>query len=350
MSRKRISLIIFLGICISLFLISSTLYYISASKAKETIREIGVFTGKEEARYNYLARLKPNTIYNVTIIKNSENVYTRLLQNISVNFRYSSSFDTPGNITIDYYYIIELVSSGKWVKTIYRGPKNNLTSYGQDASISMEIEIDPREYFAIAKEISMETGTAQGKIILRILPVINLEFTDENANKLKNNMEPMFQVTFAKDSEKGEITIFEGFRYERETPVYKKTVETNDRANRYALLYISFMVFSLGGVFSTGYLYKKSFGLPRITRKFGASHLEKIFRENEDLIVKSKDNLNALGRASKLIRVASISDMVRVSEILDKPIMYYAGFNEHIFAIVDGEVVYQYVLESGEQD
>ena len=352
MSNRKTIITICLAIFLAIFSISTSLYYINTFRSSENIRKIYIFSGVEKADYQYTANLIPNNIYNKTQIVDDEFVYTRLVKNISIDFNYNASFDKIGNISVEYSYYINLISPNKWTKVVYESKVSKLDINGSYINIPMHFNIEPDKYFSMVKEIVSETGASYGKILIKIVPSIKLSFVDNELNTLKDVMIPKFQMTFTRNTEKGDIISFDGFKYGKKIPVYRNVVESNGENPAYIYLNLGAMIFSLGGVISTGYFYSRSFGISLFRRKRSLlASIHRFIKENEDIIIKTDDNISPINGEYTIVSLLSKDDLIRLSEILDKPVMYFNNNDgKHVFTILEENILYQYIAEVKGED
>ncbi len=348
MNKKRVYILLTI-VFLTLIIASSSIYYKYTSIPKSTTVKIYLFSGDENAEYNYTAYLKPNNIYdNLTSISNEEYVYTKLIQNISVTFKYNASFDENGNISLKYYTFINLISPKKWSKTFNRTKMNSINLNGDRGSITLDFNISPSKYLSIAKEISDETGTPLQDIIIEIVPHIEMQFIDKASKEIKDVTEPKFQIKLLKNSDKGVATYFEGFQHNKNTPLYDEKIILNDIPTADIYTSLGVLIISLSGLLSTDYFYIKSYGTPKIRRKTSIlKYIKKILRENDDIIIETQVNPDKEYKMYSLVRLPNIDDLIKISEMLSKPILYFHDSSkQYVFYLLDEKQRYQYEIFS----
>lgn len=138
-----------IGVFVLLIIISSFLAY-TAFRTPETYeKEVVLHRYRQSADFNYLVYLKPNSLYNQSVITGKKIYFSKITDHIEITLNYSF---TGGNATTDCQVIAEL-STDKWSKSF---PLNRITA-GNNFSLTTSINLTrfAQEVNRIEKELGV---------------------------------------------------------------------------------------------------------------------------------------------------------------------------------------------------
>lgn len=130
---KRSTLKALLVIFLTLSAASVLPLYTSHATPVEEERTIPILTYAKNGRFNCVAKLKPNLLYNQTTLAPEEGVfYMRIVEYVMVDFTYTFTLSQPANITIAEELNTTLTSPAGWAKTNLTTPGSVLSFDGID--------------------------------------------------------------------------------------------------------------------------------------------------------------------------------------------------------------------------
>ena len=108
--------------------------------------------------YNYVAKLKPNLIYNKTTLTSEDNatLYTAIVEYINLTFNYAFTCNPqPENTAINHQTEIQIESPGKWLRTLQPTEAQEILEITGNLNWTMQINNTKVEQLveAIDKEI-----------------------------------------------------------------------------------------------------------------------------------------------------------------------------------------------------
>ena len=287
--------------------------------------------------------LKPNSIFDEKILDNDKIVLTEYVDHISTTCNYEFSSDKKADIS-GQYEIVALVEGytsedGQdiiiWSKAFELYPETGFEKKDADSFlINRNVNINLSEYNDFVIKISEETKISlSARLIISLNVDINVE-TEEGIieEKISPNLVIPLGTRFFKVS---------GTLEETKSGVIEKTINVPVPRN-YGLLYTLIV---LDVILIIGLVYTLFFthGLePDPTKKL----LCKIFNRHGDRMVAIKSEFSK--DYENKYEVASMEDLVRISDEIEKPIMYQ--YDEHgylipKFYVINGHEMYYYSVE-----
>jgi len=335
--RKKI-IIALLSVFIVLSVLSS--YYLYNSVTASSIERVKTVVANysHNAKYDYLAFLKPNNIFNRTIVGSDVNpLYIRIVDHINLNFTYQFKVSANYQLTAKYFIAVILSSPAGWSKVLYNSSWSQLTSV-KNTGIYWSYSIDPTLILNLAKIIEKETGTSSNTYNVTIYPKIMLTINSES--KIYHlTYTPKLQIKIQQHSKYGDIITFSSLESRRSGAFTKDVIISNDevRANKY----FSYLVFSssLTGLIVTLF-YARSSGLIKYRRK-NKDVIPKEVKTSDLAVYVAENSL----KEHSVIKVSSVKDLIKASEILGKPILISIKGDKTILYVFDGEVRYEFEIE-----
>jgi hypothetical protein len=306
-------------------------------------RTITLCTYKHTGTYSYVAALKPNIIYyNKTTLSPEEGIlYTAIVEYINITFTYYFTCNPqPENVAINHKNEFEVESPGRWLRRLTEIEAKELLQLSGGLNFSIKIDCKKLRQFveAINREIY---GTAYSATYnVNIKPRIHV--TAKLATKsIDEIFTPELKVAFKTDAEKGSYIAIENLNQENsgritETQQFPLQNVQNQRTASIIATATTATAFII-----SAFLYIKY--KPPITQ---AKIIEKLTEPHKDLIVKTTQKPP---ETQITVKIETLEDLVKIAEILARPILHIAEGKEHIFYIIDNNVRYEYVIEEAEQ-
>ena len=317
-----------------------SIYYTHQLPTYET-QTITLCSYQHVGKYDYIAELKPNVIYNKTTLKPGEGtLYTAIVKQINLTFTYAfTSNPGPENIIIKHNIIIQLESPGKWTKTLSDAEAQEMLKLSNSLNFTMQVNCTKiRE---LADSIDKETGTRSTTYNIYVKPAIHVvaNVTTKTIDEIFN---PELTVAFKTEADKGNYIAIENLNQTkygkitetRQTPLSQ--VQTQKAAS---LTAIAITASSLTASVIL-YIYKE----PQTpSEKASEKQLRKLIEPYKELIAKTTQKPP---ETKTTIEVESLEDLVKIAEILARPILHTTEAEEHIFYIIDNDTKYQFKLKN----
>jgi hypothetical protein len=342
---RRMLITALLIIFISLSIASVLFMYNTHTIPLEEKRVTPLYTYTHRGTYDYVARLSPNTVYdNKTTLKPWEGpVYRRITDLIDVNFTYTFEGSKPANLTIQ-YNVTEYVETAKWTKPISEVPIKTVSTEGTEATLSID-NISPVNASSIqnlVKAMQGDTGIplSEYSANIRITMYIDAETSEGVINK---TFSPTLVMLFRSSSEEGDIISISGLENsdsgsitETET-IYHSWVKFQ-RDISYVLSAVTFF----GLVITTWTFMRTRPHKPPKPEKM----LEDFIAPYEEIIVETAPEPR-VGKPklepANMINVETMDDLLKIAEILGKPILHsYWPPENHIFYVFDDTIRYEF--------
>jgi len=304
-----------------------------------------MYTCTYHGTYNYVARLKPNTVYdNRTTLKPGEGtVYRRITNQIDVNFTYTFESSAPTNLTIQ-YNVTEYVETAKWTKIISQHPIKTINTNGTEATLSISnlLPINVSSIEDLVKAMQKDTGIPMSEYSANIQIVMRIR-AETSEGIINKTFSPTLKMTFQSSREEGDIIVITGLEDSDSGTITKtETIYRSWVKSQRDLSYI-LSITSLPGLAVTTWAFIR-------TRPHKPQRPDKILQDfvapYEEIIVETvpKPSLKKPKLASvNSISVETMDDLVKIAEILGKPILhYYEPPENHIFYVFDDTARYEF--------
>jgi len=300
---------------------------------------------QQTGTYYYIAKLKPNVLYNQSTLKPGEGtLYIQIIDHINVTFSYTFQCNRPTNTSIQYYYVnMELESPGKWLKVF-------------------TVE-EMQEMFQLAKKVN-SNGDASTNFTIRIVQInelVNLidEETKTSTTSFNLKVEPEIYTVAKTDvgviNEKFNSTLTIEFKYGAEIEhismedlqqTSSGTIKRDEqvllqstRDQRY-IAYAMAMASFAGLAFATWVFMKSKVAEIKPMEEIIAPHKETIFDVAEEPSYEGQ---------RVTITMKSLEDLVKLADGLDQPVFHLkkppkapSEKPTHIFYVLDGLTKYEY--------
>jgi hypothetical protein len=328
----KISLIIFAILtAASVFAI----YYIHQLPTYET-QTTTLCTYQHKGTYDYVAALKPNIIYNKTVLSPGEGtLYTAIVEYINLTFAYAFTCNPqPETITINHQTEIQIESPGRWPPRIL-SPSEAQDILQLTGNLSFVAQINctmVRQFVeAIDKEIY---GTVRSTAFnINIKPKIHVT-ANLTTQTIDETFTPQLTVAFKTDAEKGNYIAIENLQQTKPGAITEtQQIPLQWVQNQKTASYIATASTAIALTIST-FLYIKHKPAPPTTKL-----IEKLTAPYKELIAKTTQKPP---ETQTTIETVSLEDLAKIAEILARPILHTTEAEEHTFYIIDNNTKYQY--------
>lgn len=333
-----------LAVASIMFAISSVILFGSflGRKTNKTKEEIYIYSNK--FNYNYQVNLLPNKYIEEPSLGMDESAYvTDLIDNINLDLNYN--YDSDRESAIKYTYSIRGILNGiytrdgdeqkVWTKQyiLKEAPENTVES--QKVDIKENLTLDLKEQNKLVKDFEQEVGITVDATYNVILEVeTNTEIEGETIN---NNYISTLSIDLGKKTTK-----ISGENNKQETQYVSKEIEQQTEANSTSKV-VSGILFVIS-IAMLYYIKSNTVVINKIRNEFRLE-LNRILRLCQDKIVQVSSNLDV--DITNLIYVKDFGEIVKISEELFKPILYWNSprDDEAWFTVMSNGVTYRYILK-----
>ncbi len=325
--KKQIRNIIIVVMAVAL-VVGVPLAIISHSASLYKVLEKDLVRLEYNTNYRYVAYVNKSIIYyNRDTIDMNEPLYIPLTKTLDFNMTFTIS--SSSNEIVESKGIIEfrisLVEPEGWNILL-----NNTTYIINSTNTTINFNVNVSKIRDIIESVREEIGSSSLEYNIEIDPVI------KTSTKLKDD-------TIDRTVEPKLILLLD---FQRNKIVYDKLdfTDTYEKTNRQVvpatlsilgftsavqnLRYVSYVLI-LAGVFSALFVM--------ITReKMLVSVVDSFLRKYDNIIVKAA----TITSSSRKVLVKDFRELLRISRLLGKPIVYYKEGDSHVFTVIDAETLY----------
>ncbi|MGB9778864.1 MAG: hypothetical protein ACPLW8_05615, partial [Candidatus Bathyarchaeales archaeon] len=222
---KRINLLILTLIFALLSLISMIGVYFTHSLPTEEQKIITLCTYTQNGSYDYIAQLKPNSLYNKTTLKAGEGIlYTKITELVNVTFTYTFNSSLPANITLNYSFNMYL-ESPRWPRrSLAEVPPTVLNFTGKSTAQLQTIQsINVTALDELKNAIDGETGTYTSEYSLVLQPVINVT-AETSVGEINETFTPFMNMSFRYRTPEGDYIATEGLTQTKQGSIQQAEV------------------------------------------------------------------------------------------------------------------------------
>jgi len=342
---SKFKLFVLLAVFASLSLASMAGVYSAYSTPVEEEKITTLATYMHLGRYDYIAGLKPNEVYdNRLTMGPGENLYIKIVENLSITFSYRFSCDSPADIVAEYAVDMYVESPGRWVKRLTAVPEKSVSSRGNAAEFSTELFVSVPWFEGLKATIDSETGTSSSSYNLRIKPSIHTR-AETNVGTVDENFTPELVMNFSYGGGAGSQIVMSGLENNssgmipKVEKIYHPEVLTQRRAFG-ALFLVAF-----AGLVCSLWLFLRA--RPEKPEKI----LEELIAPFEEMIIEVAEEPSEK-RLWTTIAMKSLEDLANFASVIGKPIFHLerpprapGAKPTHVFYVLDGLTRYEYSFE-----
>ncbi|MEM2363804.1 MAG: DUF5305 family protein [Candidatus Nezhaarchaeales archaeon] len=335
---KKVKIVKVLIIVFSALLLFSLVYLYNVHQQPILERKIVTIASYvHRAMYDYVAELKPNIIYNKTILRPGEGIlYATLTNKINISFIYMFSSNPPPEAinVVMRGLTAKIESPDKWTKVLQKEELIELLNFR--GSVNFTLEVDCLLLKQIVNAIDKELGVYSSSYNLFIAPevLVNARIAGRSVSEVYT---PQLTVTFKISADRGGYISLEGLEQTQSREI-KDVIEVfhPEVESQRVLSYIATILATVGLATSMLIHYRVKW---HEKKKLVDVKLSRMIREHRDVIVEA---LTSLPEVHATIEVRSLEDLVKIAEVLAKPILKAMEDEKQVFYVVDGNIKYQY--------
>jgi hypothetical protein len=312
---------------------------------------VGELNYEQRGHFDYGVLLQPGSPYGSIILSPPEIkpaeplpretmgtgdiILSDLVDEMEVSFSYNLN---ANKLIAEQYELVEveaiIENPGKWAKTITLVPTTR-----EDGDFNITIPLDLKQYIEIFSVIQQETGVPVSARNLTIkvnvdttavtgTQTIESEFTQSITTDLREGI-----IVWSGDMEKsepGSIVITENIIQQ------EKFIGIEIKQLRIISPIVTSIVFLLLLFFLMIYFRKSPLELSEIEQE--AQHVAKKYKG----IIIEIEELPVVKPGETVVRLHSLEDLVKAAEGLLKPVLHKAGYEIHIYCVLDPPMRYEY--------
>jgi len=343
MNRAVINvLLVFFAI---LTLISGSIVYYTHQIPIEKRSVVSLYAYRNYGKFNYTVALKPNKVYNKTTLRPGEGpIFTKITDTINANFTHTFQGDNPANLTI-HYSISEYVETQIWKKQIVklREKAINTTGTSTDLDISNIPPINISSVANLANEIRQETGAAVAYNVTVAIQMNIKANTTEGA--INESFTPKLTISFTSSYTAGDVISIQGTEHSKIGEISSIQIIPQPWVNTQRYVSYALSTVSFPGLLVMIWAFTKS-RPPKPTRS--EAQIEEIIEPFKEIISETAEKPQFeehLPMPITAISMRSLEDLVKVADILVKPIIHTRKPPKtHIFYVIDETTRYEYTI------
>jgi hypothetical protein len=291
-------------------------------------------------RYDYIATLKNNTIYNnKTTLRPGEGIFfkqliTQVNASFSYTFQITQSADIAGNYSVD-----AILQTNLWKKTYPLIPRTPFNASGRTASFTTSFPLDYISYEQLLANMNEETGVPAQNPLLLIQSTIVIFATTGNET-ISSFFSPSINVSLNQKTLEISKDLISNLPGALTNSITVNRPEISTQRILWPIVSLGIVVgmclFDLLTTNSSGPQSQTDKDIRKIKKKYG------------EWIVETKTHPEIL--YSHMITIDSLEDLAKVGEELGKPILLYTGVNNtaYRFYVLDDTTMYEYVFKPKE--
>jgi len=289
--------------------------------------------------YTYVVYLKNNTLYELPLLLPNQGVFFKqIINNINASVSYSYTSDINGRITGNYSMDAE-IKTDLWTKNYPLIDRVPFSSNGSTATFTQVFPINYSFYDNVVTQINTETGipASNPKLIFHTTVILTQETAE---GTIHAQLTPDLSMTLTQKI----LEIPNNLSSKQTGTLTHQIIIKNESIILQRNLFLGITV--LFGLILSGLLFLTKNTPESITST--DIIINKIYKRNGEWIHKTvTPPPTALQHT---LRFASIEDLVKIGEDLNKPIFHYTIPNsqKHVFYILDGTTTYLYELNPEE--
>lgn len=329
-------------------LISLIGIYFAHQQPTEEEEAITLYTYSHYGKYDYIATLKPNDLYNKTILRPEEGIlYIKITESINVTFTYTFNCSLPSNITLQ-YSTKEVLNSSKWPeKTMATSPLTVSTQDQTNAtSFTTNHFINVTGLDMLKDSIDKETGTYTSEYSVSIQPKIEIT-ANTTVGTISETFTPNMTISFRYGTQQGDYIAIDGLNQTKQGGIqHTETISHPEVMNQRYMSY-TFSIASISALIGTAWAYVKT--KPEKPAK-PQKPIEETIAPYEEIIFEIEEEPRKTAETTT-VKTKSLEDLISIADGLAKPILYLKKIpsrreekTAHIFYVLDGPVRYEYEM------
>lgn len=316
------------------FLVYLAFYSQSLPQTESQTRLLASYV--EQGRYDYVATLTPNLLYNSTSLRLGQgSLFESITKSMNITFTYTLDASSSVTVVVAPSYSITL-GSPKWNLTYYNVTMPTVTNNSQNTFISKILWINMTRIGSIIRQIETQTGYSASEYVVNVQPLLTGSIQASN-QRAGLDFAPVMQLTLSNG-----VIQPSGTSHTNSGSLKDTTITANQATSN--LRWIS--LFGLGIVL-TG-LGASSWLTTLPPRTNPEQELEKTIRPYQELVAWTNTPPPS---DTRTIETTSWNDLAKVADSLGKPILHFASHERqnntnHTFYVLDGATIYGYSVKT----
>lgn len=328
---------------IILIIISISTFVINFSKENAITKKEEIYRYSNKFNYDYQINLVDNDYINESVLTDKSLAYvTDLIDTTDMNLNYEYDADKETDLEYRYSITSRLLATytrdGEEQKIIDEEEilleEQTENTYGNQVLINEELQLDLKDKNDLLKEFEQEMSmdiTAKYIISLKVDVSTSIEGKD-----VKSNYETQIQIDLAEKT-----TNIYGENNTEDTETISNEYQINSDLNIVVIFIDIILIIVAIGIIN----HVRHSKTANIVRNEFKQELNKLLKLCEDKIVTVNEKPSDKGE--KIIQVKDFAEIVKASDELFKPILYYfdAQKEEAWFSVITETVTYRYVMK-----
>ena len=334
MACIAISIVLCIVSCYNLVNVNSDKGIISSKKA--------IYSYKNKFNYSYDVTLKDNKYMETKYSdKSKKNYVTDLIDNLELNLNYSYEGSLESDISYK-YKIVGIINGAYtkdgeevnvWEKEYTLKDETSNSKKSNNVNIKEKLNLNLAEQNALVKEFEDEMQMSLNTNYVVKL-IVNTETTTDG-EKVENEYTSSVAIDLGK-----KVTAVSGENNLEKEESIAKEYTSKGKANVVSIIVNGIILIASVCLFV--FAYKKE--TVNIVKNDYRQELNRILRLCQDKIVEA--STNPIADANNIVDVKDFGEMIKVSEELFKPILYWYSDNEEAeFSVMSNNMVYRYILK-----
>jgi len=303
----------------------------------QSVSRVSVGTYSLQGKYDYLAVLRPNQVYNSSTLRFGQGtLFVAITKSINLTYTCTVSQSQPGDASLNVSYVV-LLSGGAWNKTLATSSQSIQRSGATSTSISKSFFLNMTKIESNAKEIGSELQYSSQNYVVEVIPVVTGSVSEKQVTVPLNLLSPL-NLTISK-----EVISASGTDYVHEGNFTAVSLATNTTTFAYRNAAYTGMAGSLTLLALSSYYVLRVEKKGKPVRK---DELAILMAPYAEVIAAT----TSLPKGETRIVMEKWEDLVKVADTLGKPILKFAdrgeGFTRYLFWVLDGETTYLYEATS----
>lgn len=295
---------------------------------------------------DYIVNLNKNSFIEKPYLEKNETYIADLIKNIEITFLYN--FQGTSSIPLKYTYDIIATTKGEYALEVGEAKskvwnKERVLFSKQDEleqnqlTIQEKVTIDYDEYAEEVRQFRKELN-------LPITASLNVSMKIKVIGELSNTLEDEQTITIKIPLNEQAFRITEDFETEISNQIFEKSEYQGEIKNKNLISGIVLMIVS---IFLLVLFFKEIFNVQKKTNY--TIKLNKILKSYGDIIIELATPMNL--KNHQIIDVKNFNEMIDLEEELHIPINFFEkkAFYEGEFYLINGSIVYRYILNNEEE-
>lgn len=314
---------------------------------KSNIKTKEIYSYANKFNYSYKVNLVNNPYIDEETLQKKDNVYvTDLIKSIDLDLKYKYEASKESEIKYEYavkgYIEATYTKDGEeqkvWEKEYILLDSQSKTEESNNIKIEENLNLNLKEQNNLVKKFEQEMGmNVEAKYIIKLEVKIstNIEEQDVKSTHVSTISTDLAEKT----------TKISGENNKEDKKYISKQITEQIQYNTFSII-IS-IVLDIIAIAILRYVFKKTKPMNRIRNEY-RQELNRILRLCQDKIVQISTQIDI--KNEKIIDVKDFGEIIKVSEELFKPILYWCAKDkdEAWFCVVSNHITYRYILKNEE--